>query len=204
MARDLLRTPGPETLSVRELCQVAESSPSSFYARFGDRAGLFRVLMDGFADEFRDIIRGLAENPKAHAGFDAFVYELVLATADFCQSEASSIRRLRAASREDPALAEAWGAFELNAIEAVYALARRLHPDLDLDHVRRVHGSLMPTLAAIYHGVAFEQDPGWDSPLDDGWSVQRARIAHDVARLVASSGIAKRIDQSTETSNSRA
>lgn len=59
-AESLFAAGGPDALTVEAVIEQAETSAGSFYARFGDRDGLFEALHERFLGRLQGLVEGVA------------------------------------------------------------------------------------------------------------------------------------------------
>jgi len=76
-AEELLREGGPDALTVEAVIERADTSTGSFYARFGNRDGLFTAMherfLDGFASQVQTVLIDAARRPTIEGTIDYFI-----------------------------------------------------------------------------------------------------------------------------------
>ena len=174
----LFCTPGASEVSVREVCAAADTSPSSFYARFRDRAGLLEHVIDRFEQEFLQAIEDAIRAPHVGNDLPTFVYELVTSTLELASLRAPLVGRVRRAAMEDPGVAERWRLYEVRTFAALEGSLERVHPGPRAKAIAMRHRMLSPAIEAIYRGVdGTVAPPAFD---DTDAATRRVRIARDL------------------------
>lgn len=76
-AEDVLREGGPDALTVEAVIECAGTSTGSFYARFGNREGLFAAMherfLDGFGTEVQSVLVEAMNRASVEATIECFV-----------------------------------------------------------------------------------------------------------------------------------
>ena len=76
-AEELLREGGPNALTVEAVIERADTSTGSFYARFGNREGLFTAMherfLDGFASQVGAVLVDAAARPTTDGTVEHFI-----------------------------------------------------------------------------------------------------------------------------------
>jgi AcrR family transcriptional regulator len=76
-AERLLRTGGPEALTVEAVIEQAETSTGSFYARFGSREGLFVAMHERFLTTFGEAMVSVIDAAQRTSTVDDAVHTFV-------------------------------------------------------------------------------------------------------------------------------
>ena len=178
VAWTLFCAPGASEVSVREVCAAAETSPSSFYARFRDRGGLLETMIERFEAEFLRTIEDAIEFAQPDGDLPTFVHRLVSSTLEFTSRRAPLVGRVRRAAVDDAGVEERWKRFELRAFAALEASLERVRPGPEATAIAERHRALSPAIEAIYRGV----DGSAGAPSHDEGEAQarRMKIARDL------------------------
>ena len=178
VAWELFCAPGASEVSVREVCAAAETSPSSFYARFRDRSGLLVTIVERFEREFLETIEAAIVAPHVRGDLPAFVHHLVTTTLELASRRAPLVGRARRAAVEDPAIDACWKRFEERCFAALEGSVDRVEPGPRANAIIRRHRQLSPAIEAIYRGV---DGSATAPPYDEAdAAARRAQLARDL------------------------
>ena len=165
-AEELFRTGTTVDVSVREICEAAHASPSSFYARFPERSALHHLLFDRFAKRVSGLFDDVADSCSPALPLHDFAYLLLDRFTGFWQAESGLIRALQGEESVDPTLRAKRQFLDREILRRSLRLLGDFYGDkVDIQAtVARVHDAL-PAIAAAYRGAADPPDQlGLDAP----------------------------------------
>ena len=144
-------------VSVREICEEAGASRSSFYARFSDAQGLVHACYDRFAARVAALLDDLerdwpgARPPGAElADFTPF---MVSRFVDFWHAQSRLVQAFRSGEAFDAALRGKREALDRELVRRTLEIACRLHPRLDPGALASALQSDMTMLAAAFRSA---------------------------------------------------
>ena len=170
-------------VSVREICEEAGASRSSFYARFPDTRALVHVCYDRFAAQIRPMLAKFEEDWRATRpggdDFDRFVPFLIERQVTFRQERLRLMEAFREGERHDTALREKRDALDRELMLGTLGLLGRIYPRLDVKAVARALEPEMAVITAAFRGAfEFHEWRGFVAP------EARTRLVEGLADLV--------------------
>lgn len=123
---------GTTQISVRELCDRADASPSSLYARFTGLEAVVRVAYDRFSAQALGVIDQVDAIWVPDSGgsddFPAFVHRVISDYANYFEMEQKQVQAFRSAERDDPELVERRVSLDREILERCIRCACRHYP----------------------------------------------------------------------------
>ena len=90
-AESLFAAGGPDALTVEAVIETAGTSAGSFYARFGDRDGLFEALHERFIDRMKGLVEGVGVAGLAQPTLTAAVGVVVAGSLQLARQHRESL-----------------------------------------------------------------------------------------------------------------
>ncbi len=168
---------------VREICDEAGASRSSFYARFPDTRALVHVCYERFAEEIRPMLSRFESDWSASRPgddyFAAFVPFLVERQVAFRQERLRLKEAFREGERHDPRLREKRDALDRELMRGTLDLVSRLYPSLDVKALVRALAPQTAVITAAFRGASEFDEWRGDVPPE-----ARTRLVDGLANLV--------------------
>lgn len=170
-------------VSVREICEEAGASRSSFYARFPDTRALVHVCYDRFAAQIRPMLAKFEEDWEASRpggeDFFRFVPFLIERQVTFRQQRLRLMEAFREGERHDAELREKRDALDRELMLGTLGLLGAIYPRLDVKAVARALAPEMAVITAAFRGAfEFHEWRGFVAP------EARTRLVEGLAELV--------------------
>lgn len=148
---------------VIEVCQAAEASRSSFYARFPDTQSFVHVCYERFSESVR-VRCGEIENEWSRIrpggnDFDSFVPFIVDRHLCFWNERLKLVQAFRAGERGDSALIDMRETLDQEILSMTIATACHHYRDLDGEELSRRLQQEMAVIAAAFRGAV--DFPDW-------------------------------------------
>lgn len=154
---------------VREVCEEAGASRSSFYARFPDAQALIHVCYGRFCEQVRRHCQELDRDwPGARPGgddFDTFVAFIVDRHLRFWNEQLRLVHAFRAGEALDRTLLDRRETLDREILDATVATACHHYPDLEPAPLGRALEREMAVIAAAFRGAV--DFPDWVAFVSD-------------------------------------
>ncbi len=169
---------GIADVPVRDICDAAKTSPSSFYARFADKSALLHALMDRRSkrvfsriDEFR----GAVPDEK----FERFIERVIDGLQRFFREDRRLRQALLMAAEDDQGLLIRARWIDTEILRRVFEVASERFPDRDWDRIETGIKEGLPIIAAAFRG-------GTEVPGEIGLENDDAhqRVVRDLSALI--------------------
>ena len=142
---------GIADVPVRDICDAAKTSPSSFYARFTDKSALLHALMDRRCDRvFARIDHFRIEVPGEK--FEQFVERMIDSLQRFFRGDRRLRQALIMAAEDDPGLLVRARWLDSEIFRHVVEAASERFPERDWGKIQEGVQDGLPIIAAAFRG----------------------------------------------------
>ncbi|MAE94263.1 MAG: hypothetical protein CL910_06345 [Deltaproteobacteria bacterium] len=177
-AEALLYERGAVDIPVRDICERAETSPSSFYARFPDKSALLHSLLDRLCERVFDRIDALRA-PLPGEDFAGFVKRAIETLQLLFRRERRLDQALGLAAESDEKLLARRRWLDSQIKARAFAVATERFPELDWKRIEERVEDGLPIIAAAFRGGV--EAPG-DLGLEDTSAQQK--VVRDLSALI--------------------
>lgn len=177
-AEQMLSERGIADVPVRDICDAAETSPSSFYARFADKSALLHALMDRRSERVFSRIDQFREDVPDEK-FEGFIDRMIDGLQRFFRDDRRLRQALMMAAEDDQGLRIRARWIDSEILRRVFEVAAERFPDRDWDKIETGIKEGLPIIAAAFRG-------GIEVPGELGLEDEDAhhRVVRDLSALI--------------------